>query len=95
MVAAFAVAVSAFEAVAVGEGGAVIGGFVLSVAGDPLEEFWHDGGAGAEDDGCELAHATGIVSMVDWQARSGCVETERYTHFHRPTLMIEYVSSEV
>lgn len=54
LVAAFAVL--AF-AVAVGVGGLVVGGCVFRLAGDPLEEFGHDGGAGAEDDGCEFAHA--------------------------------------
>ena len=55
-------------AVSVGVGGLVVGGFVFGFAGDPLQEFGHDGGAGAEDDGCEFAHALGLVSI---RAREG------------------------
>ena len=41
-----------------GGGMVVVGGrFLLGSAGDELEEFGHDGEAGAEDDGCEFAYA--------------------------------------
>ena len=80
-------------AVAVDVGGLVVGGFCFRLAGDPLEKFGHDGGAGAEDDGCEFAHAGGIVSI---RAREGTrMGGRRDTHFHSPTLMMEYVSSDV
>lgn len=82
-----------FEAVAVGISGLVVGRlFGFGLAGDPLDEFWHDREAGAQDYGCELAHAVDIVSMV--LKRIGLIRSWG-THFHRPTLMIEYVSSEV
>lgn len=57
-------AVVTFEAVIVAVSGWVVGRLVFGFAGDPLDEFGHDGKAGAEDYGCEFAHAVHIVSIV-------------------------------
>ncbi len=59
-----ALAGMAFQAVSVGVGGWVVGGLVFGFAGDPLDEFGHDGKAGAEDYGGEFAHAVDLVSMI-------------------------------
>ena len=82
----------AFEAIAVGVGGLVVGGLVFVFARDPLEELGHNGEAGAENYGCEFTHAISIVSIM--MERIG-LHRRWGTHFHRPTLMIEYVPSEV
>lgn len=61
--ATFAVMTVEAAAVVVGVGGLVVGGLVLGIACDSLEDSLHDGEAGAEDYGCEFARAVGIVSM--------------------------------
>lgn len=59
-----ALAVVAFEAVAVGITGWMVGGLVFGSSGDPMDEFGYDGEAGAEDYRGELTHASHIVSMA-------------------------------
>ncbi len=92
-------AVGSFEAVAVvvvgGGGGGVVGvGFGFGFgpgggfAGDPLEEFGHDGGAGAEDDGGEFADAGGR-SQYGWGIWFTLSGEGEGTYFQRPTLMME------
>ena len=65
-----ALAGMAFQAVPIGVGGWLVGGLVFGFAGDPLDEFGHDGKAGAEDYGCEFAHAVDLVSMIGKRVES-------------------------